>query len=133
MTAYLVERDSLTVETTLGIRIDDHYQPRIATDEGAVCVPVGIFLDRPDAERDCARREPAARELLNPFSLHRGDFEALTSASPDALRAQLVALGLTPPPAVATFYGDGTDWLKWWAEGSSSWTDAERTAVWDLL
>jgi hypothetical protein len=107
-----------------------HFQPLEKDDGGPVRVPEAVFLDRDAAERERARRELTAREVLNPFWL--GGVSTVSSLSEDKFRARLPELGFSPLPPKPNSW-DATYLAAWWDEESANWTAEQRSAVWDLL
>lgn len=136
-TIFLVTRTSLSSMDSHRDRVyfheDEHYQPLTPDQGGPVRVPEAAFLTRVEAERERDRRELAARELLNPFWLHWGELESLTSVPEEVFRGQLSDAGLRPPNPVPSQFGDATDWRAWWDVESPGWTDEQLATVWRLL
>jgi len=90
---------------------------------------VQVFADRPSAEADCAARERAAREGVNPF---RGDNRILadvTSLPAPVLRDWLLDAVVEPPPPAATAAG----WAEWWEGQQGRWAEWQREKVWEAL
>jgi hypothetical protein len=108
-------------------------QARTEEDRGDSRIPEAVFADRMPAEREASRREFAARELLNPFTLEWGHFESLTSRTHQELRAELLARGLTPPAPVADPYQDERNLAQWWEAECANWTAALRAELWELF
>jgi hypothetical protein len=132
MRAFLVVRSSLTVGRDSErpyIWGDTHYQGIEVEDNGPVRVPEAVHFDRAATERECERRELAARELLNPFWL--GPTVELSSRNADDIHADIGRMGLTPPPAPNPF--DVGSWYEWWDHESANWTAEQRAAVWAMF
>jgi hypothetical protein len=81
------------------------------------------FPTREEADAERARREQAARELVNPFAA--GPFpHGQTSLSAYALRDWMLDGGLSPPKPDA----GGDAWRAWWR--SKGWTAEQRAHAW---
>lgn len=137
MTLFVVTRATLEA-TNSGdglplLQAEVNYQPRTDDDAGDYRVPEAAFADRAAAERDASRRERAARELLNPFTLEWGDLESLTSRNLSQLRAELNSRDLAPPQPVADPYQDERNLAQWWETERANWTAELRAELWDLF
>jgi hypothetical protein len=94
----------------------------------AGALPVATFDTPEEAEAERARRERAAREVVNPFAIGSAPHEQ-TSLPVFALRDWLLDADLSPPPADAP----GAAWRAWWASQAPTWSAEQRERVWDRL
>jgi hypothetical protein len=133
-TVFVVTRAGLsTSDSWAGVVTQANTQPRTDADRGEYRVPEAAFANYAAAVAEAERRERAARELLNPFTLEWGDLESLTSRSLSQLRAELNSRGLTPPAPVADPYQDERNLAQWWEDESANWTAALRAELWELF
>jgi hypothetical protein len=110
-----------------------NYQPLTDDDRGEYRVPEAAFANRAEALAEARRRELAARELLNPFTLEWGDLQSLSSLSAAELRAALSARGVATPTPVSGLYEDVRSLAHWWETESANWTVALRAELWELF
>jgi hypothetical protein len=87
------------------------------------------YKSRVAAERDCRRRETAARAAVNPFTCGGPALHYQTSLDADRLHDWLLDAGLEPPAA----QDDKRDWAGWWRQTHDRLSEAQRERVWEAL
>lgn len=133
-TMFVVTRAGLsTSDSWAGVVTQATTQPRTDDDNGEYRVPEAAFADRASAERDARRRELAARELLNPFTVEWGYLDALTSRTLLQLHAEFTAHNLVPPTPTGMQHEDVANLARWWEVESANWTAALRAELWELF
>lgn len=105
----------------------EHYDGGLSRRPGARDVASFATFDEADAER--ARREVAARALVNPFACGTTLFDR-THLDEPRLRDWLMDHGVEPP---APKKDGATDWAGWWKKHHKGLSDDKRAAVWAAL
>ena len=93
---------------------------------------VATFAHYEGALADCRRREEETRWPTNPF---RYGHTMFYRSSLDAPRLHDWLLDHCMEPPVRTDERDPTtiEWEEWWSQNVGTWTDTERTTVWEAL
>ena len=91
-------------------------------------VALASFDAREPADAECAKREAAFREAVNPFACGAA-VHYWTHLDEPRLRDWLMDHGIDPPEPKK----GKTDWAAWWKKGHKALGAEKRAAVWEVL
>lgn len=93
---------------------------------------VATFANYEGALADCRRREEEARGPVNPFRYAHTLFYQSSLDAP-RLHDWLLDHGIEPPARADDCDPTTLEWEEWWSQNVGTWSDIERTTVWEAL